>query len=74
MADSVPNRASVTLGYKRSLKQYENLDVHITLSSDALSDESEAALMDRVYGLVEEKFLERFAVTEAEIREIQKGK
>ena len=74
MAESVPNRASVTLGYKRSLKQYENLDVHITLSSDALQNEDEAALMDRVYSLVETKFLERFEVTEKEIREIQKGK
>ena len=70
-----PDRVSVGMGFKRNMKNYQSMDIHISYSSDALSEEDADKLLDRVYDFVESQFLARFEETEQEIKDIQsKGK
>lgn len=70
-----PNRVSVGMGFKRNLGNYQSMDVHISLSSDAKQGEDDEALLRRVYDFVETNFLKEFEETEEEVKEaIKKGK
>lgn len=69
-----PDRVSVGMGFKRSLGNYQTMDIHISLSSDAKSGENEEDVFRRVYDFVEQHFLAEFEETEEEVKEaIKKG-
>jgi tRNA A-37 threonylcarbamoyl transferase component Bud32 len=70
-----PDRVSVGMGFKRNMKNYQSMDIHISFSSDAGKEEDAEKLLNRVYDFVESQFLARFEETEQELKEIQsKGK
>lgn len=69
-----PDRVSVGMGFKRNLKNYQSMDIHVSLSSDAGDGEDAEALFRRVYDFVESHFLAEFENTEEEVKELTKGK
>jgi hypothetical protein len=69
-----PVRASVGMGFKRNVGNFENMDIHVSLSASALPGETAEQTFDRVYAFVEEKFVAKFEQTEKELREAGLGK
>lgn len=63
------------MGFKRSLGNYQSMDIHISLSSDAKENETQEELLHRVYDFVETNFLKEFENTEEEVQgALKKGK
>lgn len=64
---SEPVRVSVRMGFKRSMGNYEMLDIAVEVEDSAREDESAAKAFDRVYGFVERKIVEKFGETEEQL-------
>ena len=56
-----PTRVSVSLGFKKNIGNYENLDFHFSVSDSARPGETADAAFERVYAFVETKLLAKVA-------------
>lgn len=68
-----PTRVGVSVGYKMNLGNFENADVHISVSTSARPGETAGDQVDRVFSLVEAKLVEKFNEMKAELTEAGLG-
>lgn len=64
-----PPRVRVSLGYTVNMGNYESLRVDIDVEDTARSDETVAALTERVYGFTEKKLIEKVSAIREEMTE-----
>lgn len=63
-----PVRASVGMGFKRNMGNYESMDIHVNLSASAAPGETAKDVFNRVYEFVEARLVEKFTETEDELK------
>lgn len=68
-----PPRVSVRIGYKMNLGNFENTTVEMELEASGLPGEKASDLIDRVYALTEQKLVDKFEQTKAELQEAGLG-
>ena len=69
-----PPRVSVSVGYKMNMGNYESANVNISVSASAMPNEKAGAAVDRVFGLVEQKLVDKFNEMQAELSNAGLGK
>lgn len=62
-----PTRVSVSVGYKMNMGNYESANVNISVSTSAHPGEKAGDQVDRVFGLVEAKLVEKFEEMKSEL-------
>lgn len=68
-----PHKASVNVGFKLNMGNYESMNVNVGLTVTGNPGEKAGDLIDRVYALVEQKLVDKFEESQKQLSEAGLG-